>query len=88
MREEVNFCARCNDRLPPSALSPCCRCRNDPFPQNTVLRRAGFTIALRPKRGPNLWAHGKEVFTEAVAIRLIGKREKPVKVLMAADGTY
>ena len=88
MREEVNFCARCNDRMPPGKLSPCLRCAGDPFPQNTVLRRAGFVILSRPNKGPNIWAHGKEAFTEAVAIKLIGSREKPVKVLMASDGTY
>ncbi len=94
MQEEINFCARCNDRLPSGRLSPCWRCCSDPFPQNTVLRSVGFRIFSRPKQGQAMWVKCGQVFTHRMAMHLVGKKVtgnssgSAKLTVINPDGTY
>jgi hypothetical protein len=41
-------------------------------PQDRALRRHGFAIHSRPRKGPALWAKGGKVYTEAEALEAAG----------------
>jgi hypothetical protein len=42
--------------------------QRDPHPEDTRLRRHGFRIWRRPKKGPVTWLHDRREYTQAEAL--------------------
>jgi hypothetical protein len=49
------LCNTCDAKLWDNERETCRRCRKDPYPLDTFLRRAGFKIHSRPRRGTTYW---------------------------------
>ncbi len=45
------------------------------YPRDQALRRFGFTIHARPRKGPVLWGKGGRIFTEAEALVICDRLE-------------
>lgn len=61
-------CHECGETLGEHEWSLCCRCRSDPFPQDTKLRRRGFRVRGRPRGGPTTWEREGKVMTQEQAV--------------------
>lgn len=46
----------------------------DRFPDDTLLRNAGFIIAERPKVGPTIWMKAGMHYTHTEALQLLDKK--------------
>jgi hypothetical protein len=49
---------------------------DDPFPENTKLRKYGFKIHARPRKGKVLWDLEGEIWTHEDAIRFLESLEE------------
>ena len=61
-------CWRCDGPREEGDPDPCRRCRADPFPEDTVIRRAGFRIWMRPRTGGVIWWRAWKYYTHKKAL--------------------
>ena len=73
MNDKPIPCPLCGVALGETEINTCRRCRNQPWPDDTKIRRVGFKIHSRPRRGPALWIYGDTIMEHDAALELAGK---------------
>lgn len=68
------LCNKCDGKLWDDERETCRRCKGDRHPQDTFLRRAGFHIHARPRRGAAMWALEGKLYDYTDALMLAQKR--------------
>ena len=56
------------------------------FAVDTLLRKAGFQIATRPKNGPTIWSKGGRQYTERQALKSLPAKD--VNNALAEQDSY
>lgn len=70
----ARLCNRCDGKLWDDERETCRRCKGDKHPQDTFIRRAGFRIHARPRRGTSLWELGGKLYDYTDAMDLAQRR--------------
>lgn len=73
----IPICARCHAPLGEEERLVCRRCKSDPFPDDTLIRTAGFRIWIRPRQGKPIWWRRGRYYTHAKALMIAKDKVVP-----------
>lgn len=68
---EKERCHLCLDFMGEWDRSICRRCKSDPFPNDTRLRKRGWRVVRRPRSYEATWTDGRRIVPLSVALDLI-----------------
>lgn len=77
MGKKNSICIRCLEDLADEEDEVCRRCCRDPFPEDTELRCAGFSIWRRPAPGMAVWKRDGRYYHHAQALLIARDKVSP-----------